>query len=81
MNLESVNRYVLTAVGLFALLLYIALVYAGFADFSAWLSKSGSRTKDSRRRKTGRGVRKEEMSVMQWFRRRTGSLPSEQKQR
>lgn len=81
MNLVLVNRYVLMAVGLFALLLYFALVYAGFADFSARLSESGSRRKASRRQKAGRGVRKEEMSVMQWLRRRTGSLPSEQKQR
>jgi hypothetical protein len=38
-NYEELNRYVLVAIAFFALLLYVALVYAGFAEFMARISK------------------------------------------
>lgn len=40
MNYEAWNRYVLVAIGLFGVLLYIGLLYAGFTEFRSRLSKS-----------------------------------------
>jgi hypothetical protein len=49
-NYEELNRYVLVAIALFAVLLYGALVYAGLAEFMARVSKRGNRKKRSRNR-------------------------------
>ena len=57
MNYEQLNRYVLVAIALFAVLLYIAMVYAGFAEFMARISKRGNRKKRSRNRGATRGLR------------------------
>jgi hypothetical protein len=38
-NLETLNRYVLAAIGLFALVLYLAMMYAGVADFISRMPK------------------------------------------
>ena len=57
MNYQELNRYVLVAIALFAVLLYIALVYAGFAEFMARISKRGNRKKRSRNRGATRGLR------------------------
>ena len=50
MNYEAWNRYVLVAIGLFAVLLYVGLIYAGFAEFMSRMSKSGKHKKRSRSR-------------------------------
>ena len=57
MSYEELNRYVLAAIALFAVLLYIALVYAGFAEFMARISKRGNRKKRCRSRGATRGLR------------------------
>ena len=43
MNLEVLNKYVLGAIGLFALCLYIATVAAGFVELMSRLPKAGAR--------------------------------------
>ena len=50
MNYEAWNRYVLMAIGVFAVLLYFGLIYAGFAEFMSRISKSGKNKKRSRSR-------------------------------
>lgn len=55
MSYEELNRYVLMAIAIFAVLLYIGLVYAGFAEFIARISKRGNRKKRSRNRGATRG--------------------------
>ena len=55
MNYEAWNRYVLMAIGLFAVLLYVGLVYAGFVEFMSRVSKSSKNKK--RNRATGRRFR------------------------
>ena len=50
MNYEAWNRYVLMAIALFAVLLYIGLIYAGFAELRSRLSKG------KRKRPRNRGV-------------------------
>ena len=57
MNYEELNRYVLVVIALFAALLYIALVWAGFAEFMARISKKGNRKKRSPNRGATRGLR------------------------
>ena len=48
MNLEMLNRYVLAAIGLFAVLLYFGVVYAGFSEFVSRLRKRRDRGKCSK---------------------------------
>jgi hypothetical protein len=55
LDLEALNRYVLIAIGLFAAFLYIGLLYAGFIEFMARISKKGSHNK--KRSRNGRGAR------------------------
>ena len=50
MNYDAWNRYVLIAIGVFASLLYIGLIYAGFAEFMSRISKRGKNKKRSRSR-------------------------------
>lgn len=57
MNYEAWNRYVLTAIGLFAVLLYGGLLYAGIAEFRSRLSQPEKSNKRSRNRLTARGLR------------------------
>ena len=57
MNYEAWNRYVLMAIGLFGVLLYIGLLYAGFCEFMSRLSKSKREKKRSRNRLTARRLR------------------------
>ncbi len=52
MNYEAWNRYVLMAIGLFAVVLYIGLIYAGFVEFMSRISKSSKDKKHSRNRVT-----------------------------
>lgn len=46
-NYEAWDRYILMAIGLFAVLLYIGLIYAGFVEFMSRISKSGKDKKHS----------------------------------
>ena len=39
MDPEALNRYVLMAIGLFAVLLYVALLYAGLTEYRARISQ------------------------------------------
>ena len=50
MNYEAWNGYVLIAIGLFAVLLYVGLIYAGFAEFMSRIPKSSKSKKRSRSR-------------------------------
>jgi hypothetical protein len=52
---EALNRYVLIAIALFAVLLYIGLVCAGFAEFLAGMPKRTNK-KRSRHRSETRGL-------------------------
>lgn len=63
-NYETLNRYVLIAIALFAMLLYIGLIYAGFAEFTARISKRGNRKKRSRNRGATRGLRNSKRSIL-----------------
>lgn len=57
MNYEAWNRYVLMAIGLFAALLYIGLMYAGCAELMSRLSKGKRNRKRSRSRGVARAQR------------------------
>ena len=57
MNYEAWNRYVLIAIGVFAVLLYCGLMYAGIAEFISRISKDGKNKKRSRNRMTARRLR------------------------
>ena len=57
MDYEALNRYVLIAIALFAVLLYIGLVCAGFAEFLAGMPKRTNRKKRSQHRRETRGLR------------------------
>jgi len=56
-NYEPWNRCVLVAIGLFGVLLYCGLLYAGFIEFRSRISKNGSNKKRSRNRITARRLR------------------------
>jgi hypothetical protein len=45
MSYEGLNRGLLAVIALFAVLLYCGLVYAGFVEFMAGISKRGNRRK------------------------------------
>ena len=62
MNYEAWNRYVLVAIGLFGMLLYIGLLYAGFTEFWSRISKNNSNKKRSRNRITTRRLRNPKVS-------------------
>ena len=62
MNYEAWNRYVLLAIGLFGLLLYIGLLYAGFTEFRSRLSKSNSNKRRSQNRIATRRLRNPKVS-------------------
>ena len=64
MNYEALNQYVLAAIALFAVLLYIGLVCAGFTEFMARISKRGNPKKRSRNRGTARGLRKAKRPIL-----------------
>lgn len=57
MNYEAWNRYVLMAVGVFAVLLYAGLLYAGIAEFRSRSSQRDKPNKRSRNRFTSRRLR------------------------
>jgi hypothetical protein len=56
-NYEALNQYVLIAIALFAVLLYIGLVCAGFAEFMTGIPKRADRKKRSRNRRETRELR------------------------
>jgi len=63
LHYEDLNRYVKIAISLFAVSLYIAMVYAGFAEFMARVSKRGERKKRSRSRGAVRSLRNEKKPI------------------
>lgn len=64
-DLEAINRYVLTAILLFVALLYIALLCIGFSDFTKQVSRKERGKKRPRNRGVGRGPSKEKDSIWQ----------------
>lgn len=61
-NYDAWNRYVLMAIGLFALLLYVGLIYAGFSEFMSRLSKGSKNKRRTRSRTTPRRLRSPKVS-------------------
>jgi hypothetical protein len=53
-NYEAWNRYLLIAIGLFAVVLYFGLMSAGVAEFISRISKGTRNKKHSRNRMTVR---------------------------
>jgi Na+-transporting methylmalonyl-CoA/oxaloacetate decarboxylase gamma subunit len=47
-NLEALNRYVLVVIGLFAVLLYLVMVVAGFSELISRMPKPKSQRKRSK---------------------------------
>jgi Na+-transporting methylmalonyl-CoA/oxaloacetate decarboxylase gamma subunit len=47
-NLEALNRYVLVIIGLFAVLLYLVMVVAGFSELISRMSKAKGQRKRSK---------------------------------
>jgi len=62
-NYEAWNRYVLVAIGLFGVLMYFGLLYAGFTEFRSRVSKSNSHKKRSRNRVTSGKLRNPKVPV------------------
>lgn len=50
MNLEDLNRYALVVIGLFAVLLYVVMVAAGFSEFISRMPKAKGQRKRSKLR-------------------------------
>lgn len=59
---EAVNRFVLVTIGLFAVLLYFGLLYAGFIEFMSRISKAKSGKSRSRNRAASRRWRAPKVS-------------------
>lgn len=47
LNLEALNRYVLAAVGLFAVISYVVVVFTGFTDLISRMPKRATQQKRS----------------------------------
>lgn len=62
LDYEAWNGYVLMAIGLFGVLLYIGLLYAGLVEFIGRISKKDNR-KRRRRNPRGRLFRNQRRSV------------------
>jgi len=56
-ELRGMESYVLIAIGVFAVLLYLGLMYAGVAEFVSRLTKSGKTRRRSRNRVAARRLR------------------------
>jgi len=54
---EAVNQFVLVVIGLFGVLLYFGLLYAGFIEFMSRISKTRGNRIRSRNRVTSRRLR------------------------
>jgi hypothetical protein len=61
-NLDVLNRYVLGAIVLFALCLYIAMLKAGFSELGSRLPKARTRKRRLRNLRTSRRWRNEKSS-------------------
>jgi hypothetical protein len=55
-NYEAWNRYVLIAIGLFAMFLYVGLLYAGLVELMSRLPKGKNSKKGSGDRVTARKI-------------------------
>ena len=53
--MEALNGYVLVAVGVFGVVMYVGLLYVGFIEFKSRLSKE---SKNRNRRRNGMASRK-----------------------
>jgi hypothetical protein len=71
MDLETLNRYVLMAIAVFAVLLYVGSLYVGFAEFMARISKERNGRKRFRNRDAARGLGKAKESMWRQSTRRT----------
>lgn len=59
MNLEALNRYVLVIIGLFAVVLYLVMVVAGFSELLSRIPKAkGQRKRSKVRAERLRSVKK-----------------------
>jgi hypothetical protein len=72
-NYEALNNCVLMAIGLFAALLYLLLLYAGFTEFMARISKKGNSRKRFRNRDVAPGLRNGKGSSWRRFPRDSGA--------
>jgi hypothetical protein len=61
-NYEAWNRYVLATVGVFGVLLYCGLVYAGFIEFRARISKRSGHKKRPRKKLMAQRMRDTKIS-------------------
>jgi len=62
-NYEAWNGYVLVAIGLFGMVFYMSLLYAGITEFRSRVSKSNSHKKRSRNRVTSGKLRNPKVPV------------------
>ena len=63
LDFEALNRYVLAAIGLFAVLVYFGLLYAGFLEFRSRISRSNRYKKGFRNRVSARRLRNPKVSA------------------
>jgi len=63
-NYEALNQYVLIAIVLFAVLLYIGLICAGFAEFMKVIAKRTNRKKRSRDRRERSRITEREKIIL-----------------
>jgi hypothetical protein len=62
LNWEAANQFVLIAIGLFGLVLYFGLLYAGFTEFISRVSKTKGNKIRSRNRSMPRRLRARKIS-------------------
>lgn len=62
LDVEALNRYVLAAIGVFAMVLYFGCLCAGFIEFRSWISRSNGNKGRSRSKATTRRLRNPKVS-------------------
>ncbi len=63
MNVDALNRYVVAAIGLFAVFSYVAIIFMGIAELISRMPKRSTRRKRSRDGSTARRLRNAKKSV------------------
>jgi Na+-transporting methylmalonyl-CoA/oxaloacetate decarboxylase gamma subunit len=63
MNLDTLNRYVLGVVGVFVVLLYLGMMFAGCSELISRLSKRGGRWKGPKVGTGGRSMSNAKKSI------------------